>query len=413
MNSSRSAVSPMQTLLGLVGLALSAYALYLHLQIHHSRAPLSCDINDTLSCSKVIGGTYGELFSIPLGAWGMGYFGVVLAIALLPLYAKVSAQDLAAYRRPVAWAGIAGAACLAGLSYGVLHAVCAVCSSVHVTCLALGVHALWLDRRARLSPSPGEDDGSFLKLVFVSLVAMVSALLLGLLSPAFGPALFPAPRPIAKSEKKPFPADWLMVSRSNYVGGGEDYRVGDDDAPVVIQMFSDLRCPLCKLASANLREALTQVGPHTAQIVFRNYPLNNVCNPKLSSEGHKFSCDLAVAARCAGAQGKFLNFKDWAFEHLEASPSEAETLFSRSGLSGAASQLGLNVQSFTHCLDSKAELDKIRSDIALGDRLNIQGTPLILLAGVPYEGGVRTADLVEAMQGALRDLSAASAEPKG
>jgi uncharacterized membrane protein len=58
-------------ILGVVGFGVSLYALILHLQTKTSSASLTCDINEAVNCTKVIGGDYGEFMGLPLGALGL------------------------------------------------------------------------------------------------------------------------------------------------------------------------------------------------------------------------------------------------------------------------------------------------------------------------------------------------------
>ena len=83
----------------LLGFAVSLYALVLHLKLKIQKGvPLSCDINEVASCSRIIGSRYGELFGVPLGAMGMAFFAILLATSLLPLMATVSRRYYAWYQ---------------------------------------------------------------------------------------------------------------------------------------------------------------------------------------------------------------------------------------------------------------------------------------------------------------------------
>ncbi|NBW83611.1 vitamin K epoxide reductase family protein, partial [bacterium] len=78
-------------LLGVVGFGVSLYALVLHLQTKTSSQALTCDINEAINCTKVIGGEYGEFLGMPLGSLGMSYFGIVMAMAFVPAFLSASA----------------------------------------------------------------------------------------------------------------------------------------------------------------------------------------------------------------------------------------------------------------------------------------------------------------------------------
>jgi protein-disulfide isomerase len=191
------------------------------------------------------------------------------------------------------------------------------------------------------------------------------------------------------------------VSKSNFVGSGEDYRIGNDSAKVVLQMFSDFECPHCKSTSENILSAISKIDSSQVLFVYRNFPLSNKCNKHVGGEGRKYSCDLASASRCAGQQGKFWQFKEWAFSGIEMSASDKEKNFAPQGMMQKAQDLGVDVPSFKQCFESKVEYAKIQEDASLGQKLGLQGTPLLILNGKKFEGGRSAADFVAAFNLAL------------
>ena len=398
-------------ILGFAGFCASLYALALHLKSKTGTAALSCDVNDLVSCTKVLGGEYGEFIGIPLGALGMAYFGIVMSTALLPKLSECSETWIAKWRFFVAIMGVVVVAALGYLSYVKIGAVCVVCSSVHaITLLNFGVVFIsWLKNRKGLNMA---HPSAFLKLMSISLALSVPPIIAGVILPSLAPTLFSvagknideasgAPKAPAPNTT-PVPAETLTFSKSNFVGNGEDYRKGNDNARVVMFMYSDFGCPHCKHASEAIDAALSIVGPDKVLFVYRNYPLSNHCNASIGAEGHKYSCEQAMAARSAGQQGKFWKYKEWVLENIEASDSAKEKLFTNDGFISQAEKMGLDKPRFQQCLTSKLEMAKIKEDIEFGKKLGIQGTPLLILGGKPYTGP----QTPEAFAGAFQALLA-------
>lgn len=398
--------------IGVIGFGVSLYALVLHLKTKTSTAALTCDINEAVNCSKVIGGDYGEFMGLPLGAFGMSYFGVVIALAFLPAFLRASSSWIARWQFVVATMGAVISVYLAYLSYFKINAVCLVCSSVHALSI---VNFVWTMRGfvlVRKIPQTVEE-GGFMKLLAATLALGIPPLLVGALLPAISSTLGATPdKPTtAKSteaekpsaESTPFPAEWLQVSRSNYVGKGEDYRLGNDQAKVVVHMFSDMQCPHCKVASEDIAAALSAVGADRVLFVYRNYPLSNKCNPHMTSEGHPYACDMAMAARCAGNQKKeaFWEFKTWVFSGIDMSPAEQAKQFSAEGFSAQAKKLNLDVARFDACLRDKVELAKIQEDVEFGKKMGLTGTPLIVINGRKYTGEFGPQGFTRAFRDAL------------
>ena len=162
--------------LGLIGFATSLYALKLHVQLKNSSEALGCDVNDLVSCSKVIGGSYGEFLSIPLGAFGMSYFGLVIALAILPVFAASSVAWIARWRMLTAFAGTIVSVFLAYIAYAKIGAVCIVCSTVHALTI---VNFIWTTLQFRKVRQQEQTviEGGFAKLLAVCLALSVPPLL--------------------------------------------------------------------------------------------------------------------------------------------------------------------------------------------------------------------------------------------
>jgi protein-disulfide isomerase/uncharacterized membrane protein len=385
-------INAVSLVFGGIGFATSLYALTLHMKAKSSPADLGCDVNDLINCRKVIGGEYGELVGIPLGAFGMAYFGIVIAMAILPLFVEASKSWMARWQMLVGALGAAVSLLLAYVSYFKIQAVCLVCSGVHVTAIVNFVWTLVTFLKVRQQPQTVAE-GGFVKLLAASLALGVPPLLAGALLPLMTSTFGSNPSESASDKAPeqvgtPFPAEWTAVAVSNWVGKGEDFRKGNDQAKVVVHMFSDLECPHCKVSSEDILAAQSAVGADQVLFVYRNYPLSGKCNPFIPSDGHMFACDMAMALRCAGSQRKdaFWEFKDWAFAGIDLSPEERQSRYSKEGFRAHAEKLKLDVSRFEACMLDKVELPKIQADIEIGKKMGLTGTPLIVINGRTYTG---------------------------
>jgi protein-disulfide isomerase len=143
---------------------------------------------------------------------------------------------------------------------------------------------------------------------------------------------------------------------------------GPRDAPVTIVEFSDFQCPFCKTVVATLKQIIAQY-PDRVRWVFRDFPIAG-----LHPEAH-----LAhEAARCAADQDKFWAYHDVLFERgPDVSPA---------ALRAYAAQVGLEAQSFSHCLDSHKHRAAVNADVEAGGRLGVTGTPTFFINGALLVG---------------------------
>lgn len=400
---------------GVLGLLVSLYALIVHVQIMLKPGHgLLCDINSQFSCSAVLSSAYSEFASIPLGAYGMAYFMVVLAAAFLPKYAPITDKQLSYYELMISLSGFVVVTVLFSISYFVIKIFCPICVAIY------GIVSLYtifkvidffkLRQKQDVIPFSSE---TFLRFMAVSLCLGLPPLVAGLVAPMVITQFVPSAVTTGKGNKNPETRDvptqnplaidtqkqLLTFNKTNYVGNGEDYRFGNDNAKVVIQMFSDFGCPHCKAASEALFKAQDLIGKDKVVFVYRFFPLSNECNPYVPSKGwYAYSCSLANMSRCAGQQNKFWEFKEWAFSGQEMSDQERAARFSTAGIKQELSQLGIQFDAFNQCVESGVELSKIKDDAAFANKLGIQGTPMIFINGIEYKGPHSVDDFVRAIQ---------------
>jgi len=127
--------------LGALGFAISLYAFRLH-AIIKAGGESGCGFTETISCDKVLASQYGTFFGLPLGAFGMAYF-VVLILTAITSNPKTTLRQETALRLFVAGAGLIAAGVLAYISYVLIKAACPVCMATHATIIASFAVALW------------------------------------------------------------------------------------------------------------------------------------------------------------------------------------------------------------------------------------------------------------------------------
>lgn len=154
---------------------------------------------------------------------------------------------------------------------------------------------------------------------------------------------------------------------------------GADDALVTIVEFAEYQCPYCGRVKPTIDRLLVEYRGKV-RVVFKDFPL----------EGHPRAMPAAIAAHCAGEQGKYWQMNG-AMLHAQG---ELEDL----DLVRHAERAGVEMDAWQGCLNSgQAELG-IRADAALGRSLGVSATPTFFVNGVlvsgaqPYE---RFAALVE------------------
>jgi protein-disulfide isomerase len=157
---------------------------------------------------------------------------------------------------------------------------------------------------------------------------------------------------------------------------GKEPALGLMNAPVTIVEFADFQCSFCRKFWADtlpkLKESYLKQGQ--VRIVYRHFAILG-----------KFSVQSAMAADCAGEQGKFWEYHDELFAN------QAGLAFTQSKLEQYARELRLEAANFKRCLTSEKYRKKVEGETAVAASLGARGTPTffvnkrLLVGAQPFE----------------------------
>lgn len=158
--------------------------------------------------------------------------------------------------------------------------------------------------------------------------------------------------------------------RPGYTTAGNAYR-GNPQARVVVVEFSDFQCPACARHALESQPKIDAALVDTGQVLWvsRHLPLR----------AHPRAPLAAVAAECAGDQGRFWEMRRRLFETVEQWAVEGAdaSFFALSG------ELNLDHDRFAACFNSRAALERVMRDMYDAQGL-IQRTPtFVVLTGEP------------------------------
>lgn len=144
--------------------------------------------------------------------------------------------------------------------------------------------------------------------------------------------------------------------------------VGDPDAPIKIEEYSDFQCPFCRIFFENTEEALLEnyVANGTVYFVYHSF------GDFIGAE----SGQAAEAAYCAGDQGKFWEMHDTIFANQTGENIGAYT---DRRLIAFAEKLELNMDEFNNCFDSNKYKDLVEEDMKNGVIAGIEATPSFVM----------------------------------
>ncbi len=171
-----------------------------------------------------------------------------------------------------------------------------------------------------------------------------------------------------------------------------DASLGKADAKVTIVEFSDFQCPFCRSffqgAYGQIKKDYIDTGK--VRLVFRHFPLSF----------HPAARPSALAAECAGDQGKFWQFHDKMFTEQEKKGTGTVS-YGIAELKTWASQIGLDSAKFNSCLDGEKYASKVDTDTAAGSKYGVSGTPSFFINGKLLVGAQPFAKFKELIDSAL------------
>jgi protein-disulfide isomerase len=148
--------------------------------------------------------------------------------------------------------------------------------------------------------------------------------------------------------------------------------VGAPDAPVTLIEFTDYQCPFCKKFHERSWPEIKRryVDTGKVRLVVRDLPL----------DFHSSAMPAALAARCAGEQGRFLTVFESLLKAAELTPEVINFVVTASGVQPGPYQA---------CIARPQLKQLVNADAAEAERLGINGTPGFVIAqkqGTQLEG---------------------------
>ncbi|WP_444919043.1 DsbA family protein [Microbulbifer sp. JMSA003] len=139
----------------------------------------------------------------------------------------------------------------------------------------------------------------------------------------------------------------------------------NDHSNIAIVEFSDFQCPYCarhdRKVFPELKEKYLDSG--ILRYVARDFPLGF----------HAQARPAAMAAHCAGDQGKYWEMRHYLFSNRS---------FSREIFIQGAIQLELDSKEFSQCIDEDKHLGRVEDDFAYGQRIGVNGTPRFFIGRI-------------------------------
>lgn len=372
----------------LVGIAVAVDLTAIHVKVHTDPTYRSfCALSKEVNCDTVAESEYSVFLGLPNSVWGLVGYLVMTVLALWGLArGGMSRAWPSGLLVLLSGFSVAVSVVLAVISKLVIQSMCLMCMASWGVAAGLLVVAVLLARKVGLVTAVREDVTALLRrpglTAGLALVALIALTVVWVYYPrywvlqgAIGPGTL-------ATGKEPGGAPWIGST-----------------APVfTVVEYSDYQCPHCSRAHHEARQGLERFPE--VRLVHRNFPLDQACNTTLKRPFHEAACERAVAAVCAGQQGRFWEMSDLLFLGQRRRTVDTRVL---------ARQLQLDPAAYAACLGSNEPLKEVVLDIDEGKKFGVRGTPWFVVQGAGFAGKVPFELLAAALcageQGKLAEVS--------
>ena len=166
----------------------------------------------------------------------------------------------------------------------------------------------------------------------------------------------------------------IIVPTENPQPMAKDNTIGDPEAPIKVEIFSDFQCPACQQFAQQIEPGIIEQFVKTGKAFITYIPISGI-GPE--------SVLAAQAAFCAMDQGKFWEYHDIIFANWDG---ENQGTFSTRRLVAFAQKLNLEDTLFRNCLTNEKYLEKTNQDQAYGIEKGVKNIPSFLVNGTLLKG---------------------------
>lgn len=176
------------------------------------------------------------------------------------------------------------------------------------------------------------------------------------------------------------------------------YVLGRPDAPVEVLEFVDFECPGCAqfaiLTGPDVKKRLVETGQIRLRLM--DFPLSI----------HRNAWTASLSAACANEQGKVWEMHDAIFGAQDRWNTQA-TSNPLAVMSELARGLGLNVDQFEECVESRKYQANVQAHMQEAERRGVQATPSFIIGGKLIAGAIGYDEFKRHVDAALAQANAA------
>lgn len=375
-------------ILVLIGIALCVELSYVFYKTNFltDYAPSFCAMSDFIDCDGVAKTPYSLSLGVPNSLWGMFLYLIILMLLFVDkIQNKFKNTIFDVFENPRSYIATLGmlsfgvSIILACISIFKIEKICTLCFCTYFVNFFIAVTAKgekgYLKDFITTIKDFIKGAKKYFVLFIIVLIGFISALIYFDNSTIFSPYL--------KRQKQQ--KEFFEATVNKYAVKGNV--LGKENAPVVINVYSDYNCPFCRVVNIMVHKAAKSENIIVNEI---NYPLNTACNKTIGMTlgGHEAACIYSQYALAAKKQGKFWGVANILFDKQPRSLEHLITELKKANIIMDYEQLLKDANSE----EIKNELQK---DIQLTKDRGVYATPTIEINGEINMGAIPYDELIK------------------
>ena len=347
--------------------------IYYDVNFNEYALPSFCSVNEFIDCDGIAKTTESQFFGVPLAYWGMFFYCFVMILLFADKLKNMKLfKFLEVFKNPLDYISLLGifsfciSMILLCLSLFEINKICVLCAFTYVLNLLIGLIAIDY-KNGGLVKSFKQSVIDFLDAIKnkAYLIAFVIVVLLagGGLTYTTASEVF-TPQVTRQKELMGF----INAKSNKYAVNGNI--LGDEDAKLVIYIYTDYNCPYCGAYDMMFHKAARELKGF--KVVHKNLPLDTECNKYLKNPFHEGSCRMARYGLAAEKQGKFWAMDNQFFEHHPQTEEEILEI---------AKKLKLDVEKLQKDANSEEVKKQLAAQIDEAYHAKVDATPAMVING--------------------------------
>ena len=376
-------------ILALIGIGLCIELGYIFYKTNYLEtfAPSFCAVSQLIDCDGVAQTSYALSAGVPNALWGFILYSIVIMLLFVDkIQEKFPNSIFNVFKNPRSYIAFLGllsfgiSMILAFISIFEIKKICALCFVTYFINLFIAYTAkhegFFFYKDIKTTIVDFIDGAKKYFALFIIVLTMFIGTLVYL-----NDSLILSPKLKERKQQKEF----FEAKRNKYMIKGNT--LGNKNAKVVINVYSDYNCPFCRVVNIMLHNAAKEKNILVNEI---NFPLDTTCNKKIGMTlgGHESSCIYSKYALAAQKQGQFWGVANILFD---THPQNFDIFVDEI----KKARLNLDIEKLQKDALSPEIEAELQKDIELTVSKNIMGTPTFEINGVQYVGMMPYKKLLE------------------